>query len=144
MEETKMRKIMFGIIFLLSMSIVTAGWQDYFQKDKIEKSLEDRVNEEEILTIVNSDSMLLNYIQKSDVGSLTIKTEQRSIDIAFKNGKVVKTNIKGDYTVRTTEKNLSYLLDKYNAGDRIKTKDILSSVSIPLGLKLKIVRNLWG
>jgi len=144
--------IIITIISLLLIGSVSAfSFKDLIQhgvnyKDvkEVNNGQEQLINEDQIIKLINSNSKAKEYIKKSGIESLRIKTEKRSVYLAQKGGLIVKNGGSAQYTIKTTEEDLNILWNKYNSGKKITIKEIKQRFDIPMSLYWKVVMNLWG
>jgi len=156
--EGKMKKIMILIIVsLLVCSLATAwNWQEtrgfkvqerlnLFTEDitSLDK-IEDRLEAQNVLSLVNSNDQALSLIERSGIDCLTVKTEDRNVNLAYEEGYIVEDDGTCRYYVTTTEEDLNTLWNDYNSGNSITMSDIKSSFDIPMRLYWKVIINIWG
>jgi len=128
------------IIMLFATLTMAFSFRDLFIQEKVSSEM---LNENEVIELINNNPESINFIKDSGINSLTIKTEQRSIHLQQKAGKIVQTDTKGDYTIRTSELKLINLKAKYDLGEPITIKDVKNNFQIPLSLYWKVMRNIW-
>lgn len=136
------------IVLLSGTASAFSFWENltlWFSGNESSPSLPvEPVDIDKIILLVNQNPSAVNYIQKSGVQSLTVKTETREIDLALNDTLLATSDQHGVYTVRASEDDLRELLEKYEGGDRIVWDDITSTFDVPAGLYWRVVLNIWG
>ena len=153
-----MKKIIMLIMITLLLSSVALSWNWQESRGSVVRErlnlvteeitspdkIEDRLEAQNVLSLVNSNEQALSYIERSGIDCLTVKTEDRNVNLAYEEGYIIEDDGTCRYYVRTTEESLSMLWEDYNSNISITMSDIKEAFEIPMSLYWKVIINIWG